>query len=269
MTSPRANALLRSPIGLELLYLIEWRQEASLTDDELLDRVLEARSSASVYRGDYVEHVGFLRAQAARYVVWAERIAARMEHWWDPLNRSGQVWAHPTPAPPVPTKLVTELTQFSVETPKPRRAFWTCTFVPRVVTPWLKHGERPLEDARIWLLTVSDQARVFEVQSPEDWWKLAQSYPAKTPGFTYAMTPLSMHPGVLTSDRSSRHARVDPDWQAVARDWDGVHLSMAGVMTAEDVPLERDGVVTELRGWEVESTVWLRWVFDSVEEVDC
>lgn len=39
-------------------------------------------------------------------------------------------------------------------------------------------------------------------------------------------------------------------------------------MTAEDVTFDRDGVVTELRGWDVESTVWLRWVFNSVEEID-
>jgi hypothetical protein len=43
---------------------------------------------------------------------------------------------------------------------------------------------------------------------------------------------------------------------------------MAGVMTAEDVAFERDGVVTELRGWDVESTVWFTWVFDSVKELD-
>ena len=42
---------------------------------------------------------------------------------------------------------------------------------------------------------------------------------------------------------------------------------MAGVMTAEDVAYERDGVVTELRGWDMESTVWLRWIFTSVEEL--
>jgi hypothetical protein len=43
---------------------------------------------------------------------------------------------------------------------------------------------------------------------------------------------------------------------------------MAGVMTAQDVSFERDAVVTELRGWDVESTVWMRWTLDSVEEID-
>lgn len=267
MASPHAEALLASPISLELFYLIEWRQETSLTDDELMERAFEARQIGSVYRGDYAENLAFLRSRASTYDAMAEDVAARMGQWWDPLNRALQVWAHPTSAAPTASDLVTELTQFSVETPKPRRALWTCTVVPRIVTPWIKHGERPLQTAHTWLLTVSAQARVFEVASPEDWWELAHSYPARTPGFKYAMMPLPSHPGVLTSDRSSRYARVDPDWEALANDWDGVHVSMAGVMTAEDVTFERDSVVTELRGWDVESTVWLRWVFDSVEEI--
>ena len=267
MTSPRADALLASPISLELFHLIEWRHETSLTDDELLDRAFQARRIGSVYRGDYADNLAFLRARAATYEATAEHVAARMEHWWDPLNRAAQVWAHPTSGPPTASDLVTDLSQFSVETPKPRHAFWTCTFVPRIVTPWIKHGERPLQSAGAWLLNVSAQSRVFEVHSPEDWWELAHAYPATTSGFKYAMMPLPSHPGVLTSDRSSRNARVDPDWEAVAHDWDGVHVSMAGVMAAEDVTFERDGVITELRGWDVESTVWVRWVFNSVEEL--
>jgi hypothetical protein len=35
----------------------------------------------------------------------------------------------------------------------------------------------------------------------------------------------------------------------VSRDWDGVHLSIGGWLTAEDVPHESAGVKTELRGW--------------------
>jgi hypothetical protein len=62
--------------------------------------------------------------------------------------------------------------------------------------------------------------------------------------------------------------RLDPDWSKVAADWDGVHLSVGGWLTAEDVPYESGGVITELRGWDVESTAWFRWSFDDVEPID-
>jgi hypothetical protein len=266
MTSARAQALLRSPVGLELFYLIKWRHETSLTDDELMDRAYQARQMASVYRGDYDEHVALLGSKAASYEASAQDIAARMERWWSPLDRSAQVWAHRSSGPPAESNLVTDLSQFSVETPKPLHALWTCTFVTGTVSPWLQHAERD-KAARPWLLTVSADARVFEVHSPEDWWELAHAYPAKAPGFSYALVPYQSRPGVYTADRSSRTARVDPDWHALACEWDGVHVSMAGVMTGEDVRFERNGVVTQLRAWEVESTVWLRWVFTSAKSL--
>jgi hypothetical protein len=270
MTSPRAEALLRSPTGLELFHLIEWRQETSLTDQELMARAIEARSSASVYRGDHVDHLKVLRAQAPRYESRAECLAARMERWWAPLDRGEQVWVHRSSDPPSASGLVTDLTQFSVETPKPKHALWTCTLTPVNLSPWLDWPENLHRQGsqQAWMLGVSGTARVAEVHSPEDWWELAHAYPAKTPAFKYALMPLASHPSVLTQDRSSVNSRLDPDWQALAHDLDGVHVSMAGVMTAEDVAFERDGVVTELRGWDVESTVWFTWVFDSVKELD-
>ena len=180
MTSPRAEALLRSPIGLELFYLIEWRRETSLTADELMARASEARRSATVYRGDYVEHVRFLRSQAPRYEDQAENVAARMERWWAPLDRTAQVWAAQSSVWPMMSELVTDLSQLHPEAPKPKAAMWTSTFVPRTISPWLDWPENinRREPYKTWRLAVSDTARVAEVHSPEDWWELAHAYPA-------------------------------------------------------------------------------------------
>jgi hypothetical protein len=269
VASARARALLGSPISIELFHLIERRQETSLTDDELMERASEARQLGSVYRGDYEENVAFLRARAAAYEAMAEDVATRMEHWWAPLDRTAQVWTHRGIGPLAASDLVVDLTQMHAEASKPSRALWTSTFIPATLSQWLQHPESRLEQAhRPWGLTVAGRARVFEVHSPEDWWELAHSYPCEARGFKNALTPHRSHPGAMTADRSARHARVDPSWEAVAHDWDGVHVSMAGVMTAQDVSFERDAVVTELRGWDVESTVWLRWTFDSAEEID-
>jgi hypothetical protein len=105
---------------------------------------------------------------------------------------------------------------------------------------------------------VSTGARVYEINSPRDWWNLAASHPADAPGYRY--TP--------NQDRSPSLARIDPDWSKVAQDWDAVHLSVGGMLTAEDVAFNRDGVRAELRDWDLESTCLLRWVFTSVERLD-
>ena len=52
-----------------------------------------------------------------------------------------------------------------------------------------------------------------------------------------------------------------PDWSLVAERYDGVHLTDEGQWaTRLSHPLN-------LYGWDCESTLWLRWVFDSVEEL--
>jgi hypothetical protein len=84
---------------------------------------------------------------------------------------------------------------------------------------------------------------VFEIHSPADWADLASTYP-------------------------SGHSPIDPDWAEVANDWDGVHLSRGGLVTAQDVAYALDNDTTELRGWDMESTAWLRWSFASVERLD-
>ncbi len=58
--------------------------------------------------------------------------------------------------------------------------------------------------------------------------------------------------------------RLVPDFAAVARDWDAVHLTLGGLLTAEQVRVDGPGGATELQGWDAEQTVWLRWVFDEV-----
>lgn len=68
--------------------------------------------------------------------------------------------------------------------------------------------------------------------------------------------------------RHQSSERLDPEWSAVAKHWDAVHLSVGGWLTAEDVTYESAGQTTELRGWNLESTVWLRWSFSSAERTE-
>jgi hypothetical protein len=52
-----------------------------------------------------------------------------------------------------------------------------------------------------------------------------------------------------------------PAWAAVAADWDGVHVTFGGLLTAEQVRVHGPDGWTALWGWDSEMTVWLRWAF--------
>ena len=151
--------------------------------------------------------------------------------------------------------LAVDLMQMHAEAPKPRLAFWTSTRIEPDVSPWLSWPEAQLRGPlHVYQLTVAPRARIAEIHSPQDWSLLCREYPGTVPGY------------VFTTDARHRRAedsRLDPEWSSVAREFDGVHVSIGGLVTAEDVPYTEGGVTTELRGWNMESTCWLRWSFTS------
>jgi hypothetical protein len=173
----------------------------------------------------------------------ARRLVARVPGWWAPLDRSAQVWAAKKSEPPDASRFQPELDQMHGLASKPRYAFWTSTLVRPHRSPWLEWPEAQFVEGppRLWRMGVPAAARVIEIHSPRDWAALCVRYPA--PSAT----------------------RLDPDWHAVAREWDGVHLSIGGWLTAEDRPYGAGGRTAELRGWNMESTVWLRWCFAGAE----
>lgn len=78
----------------------------------------------------------------------------------------------------------------------------------------------------------------------------------------------AQHCGLCTTyPAAGEDGRLVPDWAAVARDWDAVHLTLGGALTAEQVRVEGPKGWTELSGWDAELTAWLRWRFDDVERL--
>lgn len=263
MPTRRASDLLSSPLGLQVLDNLSRTDVNRITDEELTWLQIESRSEVSRYRGDYDEHVADLSSKAAHLNHLAEWFAQRVPTAWKDLDRGRQVWVAPTSDPANAQRMVADLTPYSHVVSKPRRTFWTCTFNPAVVTPWLE-WLRNGEDQRpgpyfLWTVTVSASARVFEIHSPGDWAALAEAYPSAREGLRYRPQTST------TMARSPDLARLDPDWSKVSEEWDGVHLSAGGWLTAEDVPYQSGGVTTELRGWDMEATAWFRWSFKSVE----
>jgi hypothetical protein len=230
----------------------------SLTDVDLSHLLLRAVQETSIYGADYDVHVAGLRSRASMFVSLAGWLRRRMPQWWHDMDRERQVWVGSAAEPPDQLLMVVDLDPMHAEASKPKRAFWTSTVDPAVVSPWLEWPEGMLSGpSHLWRVAVSTAARVAEIHTPAEWSSFARTYAGAHRAFRWSGRPQSP-PG---------SARTDPDWSKVAEDWDGVHLSVGGLLTAQDVPYRSDGVTTELRGWDMESTAWFRWSFDSADRL--
>jgi len=126
-------------------------------------------------------------------------------------------------------------------------------------------------------LPVRRPVRVHEVHGPDDWVELVRRYPARARGphagwelpgpnqHDEEIAPLLAVGGQRAVRTQVRHHLL-PDWVAIARELDGVHLSWAGFLTCEGRVVDLgDGDVTMLRYWASERTLWLHDVFDPAE----
>ncbi|GAA1200062.1 hypothetical protein GCM10009608_38970 [Pseudonocardia alaniniphila] len=120
---------------------------------------------------------------------------------------------------------------------KPAGALWTSSFLPDGRSAWAIGESSAYPDLSRRLFAVDfDRAvtRVFEVSAPEDYQRLATSYP-----------------------RPMLDGRVLVDWSAAATDLDAVRLTAAGLVFAHNVRVPTPHGVAQLRGWDAESTAWL------------
>lgn len=159
--------------------------------------------------------------------------------------------------------------------------FWTVTTPPpetndELVEAW-EMFDRPITR---WLLPVDEGVRLWPIDRPSDWVDLVESYPLvgsvchhrwELPGPNQDQKDTESLSAVESQHALRRQISryVLPDWTAVARDFDGVHLSWAGFLTTEgfvsDLP---SGGVTMLRYWSSERSLWLRDVFGEPGPLD-
>ncbi|GAB3107739.1 hypothetical protein GCM10027160_04770 [Streptomyces calidiresistens] len=166
-----------------------------------------------------------------------------------PLDHKRQLWLTPRGIKPSPENFRFDSSRFPADTTKPSLAFWTSTDVGDFFTSWqawLEEGpDAHPKPWNIWHLEISPGVRVAEIHSPDTWGALCEKYPHDAT------------PGVL-----------EPDWEAVSADWDAVHLSLRGLLTAQQVAVDCGSArTTQLLGWDAESTLWLRWRFTAVNLV--
>ncbi len=126
-----------------------------------------------------------------------------------------------------------------------------------------------------WLLPVRSDARVWVINRPADWTRLVETYPkaAAHPHAGWELPGPNQHPSdtKLLRSLATQHAvrseialHVLPDWERVAADFDGVHLSWAGFLTTEGFISDlSNGGVTMMRFWGSEHTLWLHDVFET------
>lgn len=111
-------------------------------------------------------------------------------------------------------------------------------------------------EAIAWPAALADSARIFEIDGPPAWQRLVTRYPS-------AATATYRHTWAWTGWDGEW---LVPHWAAVAADWDGVHLSVAGYLSAAGLILPAGPARTLLAGWNPDETYWLTDVITSLGE---
>ncbi|MCD0453306.1 hypothetical protein LO762_29600 [Actinocorallia sp. API 0066] len=79
--------------------------------------------------------------------------------------------------------------------------------------------------------------RVREITDAKSWVEFVAEYPRGDGGIVY------------------------PDWRRVGRDFAGVHMTLRAIAATQGLCFPVSGGLTAAPYWDVESTLWLRWVF--------
>jgi hypothetical protein len=273
--SERVDELLRAPAAAA--FFVHAAAEG-LGPDELADpaeaSILASRALVELWpwtdeaAGNRVRYPQ--QAAGLRDLVTAVATDPRNAWWTAPLDRTAQLrLVDRGDKPADPTALVAPtgpITGWEIYAQKPERSVTTSTeldvppgrpvrtgahaVLAHGITDWTP--DYPVLQTR---LDIASGARVHEIHSAADWHDLALRYGDR-----------STYPG---SDHYLREATgidngLAPVWSAVAADFDGVHLSFAGLLTSLYVPVVTDGVTTTHWAREWESTCWLRPVFTGV-----
>lgn len=97
----------------------------------------------------------------------------------------------------------------------------------------------------VWSLKAASDARVLEIATAADWAEFVSAHAIQDNGLVY------------------------PNWALVGERWDGVHMTVSAIAATQGICLSTGGGhVVAPPYWEVESTLWLRWMFTRVEPIE-
>ena len=97
------------------------------------------------------------------------------------------------------------------------------------------------ETYRRFAAQVDESVRILEISTPADWHALCAAFPC------FNQDPNS----------PAGAGSLSPDWDHVAAQWDGVHLTFLGLLTTPFVRYSSAAGTTMLWSWDTEGTVWL------------
>jgi hypothetical protein len=251
-----AQALCHSPTGCAFLLTVE---ENDLAPDIAADLLAAMTISAvaidaiDMWAPDYPRTVTVALENGPRLMPLAQAIMAQpaARTWFAPVQRAAQWVILGDEGDVTSAELVTPSsppTEWELYAQKPVAEYSstavgdTCAIL--IAMEHHAGDFYPTYPIRRYHLRASPAARIYEVDGPQAWHHLATRYPAL-----------------------DEEGRTVPDWGLVANDWDAVHLSLGGLLTAQLVRVEGPGGFTELQGWDSEQTTWMRWCFDEVERL--
>lgn len=255
------------------------------------DRLLLLSAVANVIEGRQAAAGPYLAAARNALGPVAEALVAApaARWWWEPVNRSGQRWAGAEgTALPRGAALAAAVQRIAAaeaqeELDAARGQFWQLrrrhpisiswwsaplggtvftTTGPIETLPAVELGcveDSAGEEVReVWAVEIDPDARVREIGGPADWARLAAEFPRD-------VTASRQHDWDSWTGQESTW--VLPDWPAVSREWDGVHVSVSGYLSASGFAIAAGNASTLLAGWEPDQALWLKDVFAKAEYV--
>ena len=245
-----ADALLRCPVGCNFLWTIA-RDRAPLGEAlapvAAFERAAASLDSLNPWADRFERAFELALARGTQVESLAHEVATHpASQWWtEPFDATRQVLLE-DPSPSwqertgrVPGQRWEDYAQ--------RPTDWQCSST--------MHGDLSFADIAIlrglgdWRLTqyqrrraiLSDAVSVFGIGSPADWHALC------------AAVPRTNHAkGGLSSI-----ATLVPDWRRLANEYDGVHFTFAGLLTAPFVCEQSSVGSTMLWSWDAEFTIWM------------
>ena len=253
----RAEALCTAPTGCAFLLTIEGNAispEIAARPDVAFHVAAVALNETDRWRTDHTAVITLALEQGPRLIDLAREILRQPEAawWFAPVDRAAQ-WVILRPEQEFSPECVhtpaSPPTSWERYAQKPEGAAYTSTAMGNTcgtlaAIEHLAVDYYPVPPIGRVQMRALPRARVCEIDGPRAWHALAAHYSA-------------------TDERGA----LVPDWGLVASDWDAVHLTLGGLLTADQVRMESDAGWTELNGWPPEQTVWLRWCFESEERL--
>lgn len=235
----------------------------ALTDPERLVAITLDQVTGWAWNPDAQDARQYLLAEAGALRDAAiELIEAPAAHWWcEPLWRRDQILLGSTLQPPDIRGLAADqMALISRETWRLPQGLVSSTrigeYMPAIQVCDPEVTSRLPQPIGCWRVPVGVDARIYELHVPSDWIALCE-----------------LHPRVIRLPREFLGWGIDapsvlvPDWPAVAAKWDGLHVSMSGLLTTAGLPLVLGNQACLLEEIDTEQTVWFRPHFDEPEFV--